>query len=392
MKIQSKSQVKSTDTYKNEIKQIAPFIDVLEEYQGAHIKIKHYCNKHNVEWMAYPTNVIRGHFCKECGKDKNSEKFKFTHEYYLQRLSKVNPFILPLEKYDGINNSIYHKCLICGYQWSTSPRSLIDNKTGCPNCLWKKLRKLKSYTKEQYINIISINNPDIELIGDYINSQFLTKHKCKICGNIWDVFPENIIKGHGCRKCADKQLSINMTKTHEEFMLDFINKNSSSNSIEIVSKYTGAKNSIKCKCLLCNNEWSALPDNLLSKDSGCSICSVKSKGEKIICDLLNQYNISFIPQMTFSNLRGHNNGLLSYDFYLPEYNKLIEFQGKQHEEPVEYFGGSDKYKIQKEHDLLKNKYAQENNIDLIEIWYYDMNNIDKILKEKLKLECVETAG
>ena len=88
------------------------------------------------------------------------------------------------------------------------------------------------------------------------------------------------------------------------------------------------------------------------------------------------------------------NGLLSYDFYLPIYNLLIEFQGIQHEQPIEYFGGEEQFEIQQEHDKRKREYAKQNNINLLEIWYYDIDNIEEILTNtlnNLKLESLETA-
>lgn len=92
---------------------------------------------------------------------------------------------------------------------------------------------------------------------------------------------------------------------------------------------------------------------------------------------------------------GVNGKKLSYDFYLPQYNLLIEFQGKQHEQPIEYFGGEEKFKTQQEHDKRKREYAKLHNINLLEIWHYDINNIEKILTEtlnNLKLKTVETTG
>ena len=83
---------------------------------------------------------------------------------------------------------------------------------------------------------------------------------------------------------------------------------------------------------------------------------------------------------------------------MPDYNLLIEFHGKQHEKPIEFFGGEKQFEIQQEHDRRKREYAKQNNINLLEIWYYDIDNVESILMQKineiknnLKLESVETA-
>ena len=87
--------------------------------------------------------------------------------------------------------------------------------------------------------------------------------------------------------------------------------------------------------------------------------------------------------------------ILVNDFYIIEYNLLIEFQGIQHERQTEYFGGEKQFEVQQEHDKRKRQYAKNHNINLLEIWYYDINNIEEILDNylnNLKLESVETTG
>lgn len=83
---------------------------------------------------------------------------------------------------------------------------------------------------------------------------------------------------------------------------------------------------------------------------------------------------------------GVNNGKLSYDFYLPQYNVLVECQGIQHYEPIEYFGGEEQFKIQQEHDRRKREYAEKNGYKLLEIWYYDYDKIEEILSRELELD------
>lgn len=58
---------------------------------------------------------------------------------------------------------------------------------------------------------------------------------------------------------------------------------------------------------------------------------------------------------------------LSYDFYIPKHKLLIEYQGEQHYAPVEYFGGEEAFKIQKDIDEVKKLYAEEIGIGLLEI-------------------------
>lgn len=99
--------------------------------------------------------------------------------------------------------------------------------------------------------------------------------------------------------------------------------------------------------------------------------------------------IQYIGQYHFKNLSGLGNGLLSYDFYLPQYNLLIEYQGEQHDHPIDFNGegiekAEENFKVQVEHDRRKKQYAKNHDIELLEIWYWDYDNIEKILKEKIE--------
>ena len=80
---------------------------------------------------------------------------------------------------------------------------------------------------------------------------------------------------------------------------------------------------------------------------------------------------------------GNNN--LRFDFYLPNYNLLIECQGIQHEKWQRTWMSKKEFKIILEHDKRKEEYCKRNNIELLEIWYYDIDNIEEILTHRLNL-------
>lgn len=76
--------------------------------------------------------------------------------------------------------------------------------------------------------------------------------------------------------------------------------------------------------------------------------------------------------------------MLSYDYYIPCNNTLIEYQGKQHYLPLEFFGGENQLIIQQEHDRRKREYAFSNGYEFIEIPYWEYDNIENILCNKMK--------
>lgn len=106
------------------------------------------------------------------------------------------------------------KC-VCGNIWNTKPSHIFDG-VGCPKC--SKLaaaEKLKSSKKK--VNE-SLNEREIELIGDYINGKTKTTFKC-VCGNIWMSTPGNILKGQGCPSCAEYGFKLN--KPAWIYVIDF---------------------------------------------------------------------------------------------------------------------------------------------------------------------------
>ena len=136
------------------------------------------------------------------------------------------------------------------------------------------------------------------------------------------------------------------------------------------------------KCKDCGNEWESTINN--RNNHGCPECS-KSKGEKECKRIFDLWNLHYTPQKTFDGLIGLGCGLLSYDFYLPEYNLLIEYQGKQHERYIKGFHKSKKdFERQKEHDRRKKEYALKNRYNFLEIWYWDFDNIEEILDNYFK--------
>lgn len=108
-----------------------------------------------------------------------------------------------------------------------------------------------------------------------------------------------------------------------------------------------------------------------------------SKGEKNISLFLKNNKIKFISQYKFSDcfFKSPNNPL-RFDFYLPDYNICIEYNGEQHYKAIDWFGGLEKFEEQKRRDTIKKEYCKEKGIKLIEVAYNDEFDVemDNILK------------
>ena len=116
--------------------------------------------------------------------------------------------------------------------------------------------------------------------------------------------------------------------------------------------------------------------------AGCPHC-MESKGERKISKFLDQKNIEYVRQKKFDDCIGLRYKL-PFDFYLPKYRVAIEFDGKQHFEPIEHFGGLESYNRLKTNDKIKNDYCEDNFIELIRIRYDQIDRIYDILNECLK--------
>ena len=74
---------------------------------------------------------------------------------------------------------------------------------------------------------------------------------------------------------------------------------------------------------------------------------------------------------------------ITFDFYLPILRVCIEFDGRQHFEPIDKFGGVDTYERIKLNDTIKNEYCEEHYIELIRIKYDKIDDIYRILWDNL---------
>ena len=300
-----------------------------------------------------------------------------THEEFICCVEIKNPNTKILGRYVSALTKIDCECKICGHRWSATPNNLLKGK-GCFVCKGQKISKSRTKSHDSFIYELKKVNQTIDILGEYRNSKAKIQCKCRICGNVWNTIPSSLLRGHGCPRCGKIKCANSRKKSQEQFVLEMRNVNS---NIEIIGKYIDDSTKVGCRCLICGNIWSSKPTHLLQKH-GCPNC-MKSNGEDRIEEYLQRRGISYIYQKRFDDLRGVSGRKLSYDFYIPSYNLLIEFNGEQHERPIEYFGGEEKFKIQREHDGRKAEYAKKHHITLLQIWYYDFDKIEDILKSHL---------
>lgn len=287
---------------------------------------------------------------------------KKTHQEYVEELSIKNPTIQVIGQYVDANTSILHHCLIHNIDWETTPNRVLHG-AGCKECGKDKYRKARLKTHEQYVEEVSLINPDIKVIGKYIEAKTPIEHYCKIHNMSWEASPDNILHGYGCPQCGG-----NIKKTHKEYTDELYKYNP---DIEVTGEYINAKIPITHKCKICGYEWPIAPSNILS-GQGCPQCQ-ESQGERQVRQWLENHDIIYSYQKIFTDCRDKK--MLPFDFYLPEYNLCIEYDGKQHFEPVDFSGNGKSvalacFMMTQKHDEIKNNYCKDNNIHLLRIPYF----------------------
>lgn len=306
-----------------------------------------------------------------------------THQQFVEEMKCIHPDLEVLGVYVKVTERILVRCKIHDYTFYAIPDNLLHGK-GCKLCGIE--RAAQSKRKDFSIVIDEFERQGIILLSTADEIIDLTKTRlrylCPIHGEqtiLWN----NFKKGARCRKCADEENGLRMRAETWERIQEYF-KYSEYTLMSTFEEYTGAKDScLRCLCKK-HGEFKISWSNL-NKFEGCPICN-SSAGERKIFYSLRKHNIDFDKPKTFDGLVGIGGKKLSYDFYLPKLNMLIEYQGEQHEHPVVFPKMSedvaiDNFKKQQEHDRRKREYAVLYNIDLLEIWHYDFDNIENILKQ-----------
>jgi very-short-patch-repair endonuclease len=111
---------------------------------------------------------------------------------------------------------------------------------------------------------------------------------------------------------------------------------------------------------------------------------IDSKGVRDIISILEDRKIKYNREHYYKDCKNVN--YLRFDFYLPDYNILIEYDGRQHFEVVDIWGGEEGLKKTKINDNIKNDYCKKNGIPLLRISHFE--NVEDELNKYLTRHCI----
>lgn len=243
----------------------------------------------------------------------------------------------------------------------------------CKKCLHEYQKNMFQLSNEEAYMVIKNKLPEgfeiyeFDYKGRYCNIKL--KHECgKIIENTFFYFRHNKITCECQKPNAKKDKNMLNDYIHSKGYFDY----------EVV-KYVNTRE-VFIKHSVCGKVYTRTFDNIRANGLKCPHCnSNESLGSILITKYLVNNNISYVKEKKFNDCKDVNQ--LPFDFYLPDYNTCIEFDGIQHFEPVKHFGGIEKFEVRKKHDNIKNKYCYENSINLIRISYEEINDIDDILNK-----------
>lgn len=348
------------------------------EYISSEEKVQILCKQCKKYFYQAPYKHWNGQGCPYCAKTAN----RLTTKEFITRCRKVhgNKYNYDKAIYINSNKKILIHCNQCNRDFWQLPSSHLRGH-GCKWCIKEIHKNNRTITKKEWLHRFKAIHKDKYT---YLDIPLGIKNKitiqCNTCGNIFKQGKQIHESGCGCPVCNKT------TITKEKFInkVECVHNHSYEYNL---NEYTKADEYINIKCKRCNRIFKQKAAKHL-QGQGCPYCN-QSKGETAIARYLNQHKIKFKIQHRFNDCRDKRP--LPFDFYLPNHNICIEYQGEQHYNYKLFLGlykdkkrAHEAFKLQQKHDKIKRNFCKNNQIYLLEIKYNE--KLETKLKKFLKIE------
>lgn len=280
--------------------------------------------------------------------------------------NKYNSKILNIEKQFATI-----ECGICKKQYKVRLKDFLHSPYKICNDCRKKMHTTKLLNEEEVFKDIEENYG-----FNILPNQHYHGNDKKI-----GIIDKNGYKGYISYNNIRNGSQISIFAKYNPYALENIRKYIKDNGMDceiLHQKYNGWGKPLKVKCN-CGKIFTVSIDHIVSdKQIQCRDCTrSKSNNEKMVEIWLKQHNIEYVEQYVYKDC--YYKRPLPFDFYLPQFNTLIEVDGESHFKEVK-FGGIDNkkaeknFKTQLKKDNIKNKYCEAHHIPLIRITYEQINN------------------
>lgn len=273
---------------------------------------------------------------------------------------------------NSIENKAQWACLCdCGNRIITTGKSLRSGNTkscGCWN-IDQLHNRCKDITGQRFGNLVVIGKH-----GHDTSGKILWECMCD-CGNITYVTASNLKTKYSKTVSCGCYRKKNSSDIHSNDLSNMIFGELT--ALESVGSSRSRKRIWRCICS-CGKECYVNSGGLISGNTRSCGC-IKSHCEKKISEYLKDHNIMFVQQKTFIGCIDQSR--LRFDFYLPDYNMAIEYDGEFHFRDFPELGTD--LASQQQRDHIKTLYCEENDIVLLRIPYWEKDNLESILTDWL---------
>ena len=372
----------------------------LVDYQGNDKEVTLLCPKHGF-FEIKPRILLVGrshsngkktapHGCwKCCGLQDPADRFVLTAKDFNQRVQKLympKGITFPLKRKIKPADRINAVCSKHGE--ITHDAMWWYHGKGCEYCNGKWYApRWKDYARR-------VHGDKYEYVGDAPVKQTDCIHYiCPKHGLQEQKYSIHVGLGCGCPQCANYSNKKSPLERCQEWIAKCIDKYGEGryDYSRAHEDYVNNDSLVWIRCCIHNHWFKTTPDNNLRTVNGsCPICSAEfteTQGEAEIRRWLLKHDITNFKQdeVTLPNenpkcKRQH----LRPDFWLPDYNLFIEYNGEQHYENVEYFFDDDfTFEDQQIRDQTLRDYCHRHGHNLLEIPYWDFKRIGEILTDEL---------
>ena len=292
----------------------------------------------------------------------------------------------------GKDKKVAIKCNECGTIFYQSPKGHVTSlQGGCPQCRYKYVAQHESIPFDEFKRRAVLKHGDKYIYdkSSYVGIREKVRIFCPVHGWFKQIAAAHVI-GRECNLCGNEKIANTLTYSKKDFLEKARLAHGDKYDYSLVD-YKQAYKNVKIICPI-HGIFEQTPHNHW-KGHNCPICSrharhnygKTSKGELEIEKVLKENDISYIKQYEIIDNNIFNPRSRMYaDFYIPDTNTIIEFNGEQHYRPIKFFGGEQVFYKQYERDNALRQYCKEHKIKLIEIPYTQFNNIKEILAKGLK--------
>ena len=254
---------------------------------------------------------------------------------------------------------------------------------GCPKCKFEKQGVERKLSTEEFIKRSKEIHGDRYDYSKSIYTGWYNKVEiiCKEHGSFLQNAGDHLC-AEGCQVCGEKTKIVNKITPKSEILKRFKEINQDKYEYDLTD-YNGCSSKIKIYCNT-HNIWFAQTVQSHLVGSGCPKCKNTKTQYKIY-----EFLIDSFPEETWYWEHSPSwLGLQRFDIYNKRCNFAIEYNGIQHYQPIEYFGGEDTFKMCTNYDSLKKQKCLDNNCELYIIKYDDVDyeKIKQDITELLKRE------